>query len=67
MQNWVNGGCPASKLIAGIPFYGKSFNLGQGNTNYEPKTRIDSNNPDGDAGPLTQAPGTLAYYEVSRF
>lgn len=48
-------------MVVGIPFYGTSYNIGDGNNNHELHT--PSVGP-GDAGPLTASPGSLAYYEV---
>lgn len=53
--------CPASKLVLGVPFNGKSY------------TMKDSSNPQfgvavsgaGTAGTYTKSAGTLAFYEVN--
>lgn len=63
MQLWVDRGCPANKLVVGIPLYGTSYNTGDGN-NHE--LHAPSGGA-GDAGPITGSPGTLAYYEICNF
>lgn len=62
MQLWVDRGCPPNKLVVGIPFYGVSFNTGNGNNNHELHTNAVGA---GDPGKYTEEEGTLAYYEVS--
>lgn len=62
-QLWLSGGCPADKLVVGIPCYGQSFTLTPGNNNYSPGTaaiQYQGGNP----GPYSKTPGALFYYEI---
>lgn len=60
VNQWLSGGVPASKLILGVPIYGRTYNL----TNPEDHGLGAPISGNGEAGPYTREAGFLAYYEV---
>ena len=64
MKHWHEAGAPKSKLVMGIPFYGRSFVLTDPTKN---KGGADSvSRGDGFGGPFTEEAGFLAYYEICK-
>lgn len=59
-KQWVARGAPKSKIIIGLPTYGRSFTLTSS------KNGINSPASGGRAGPFTKAGGTLGYYEICK-
>lgn len=60
VNQWLGGGVPASKLIVGIPLYGRTYIL----ADPEDHGLGAPINGSGTAGPHTKEPGFLSYYEV---
>jgi chitinase len=60
VNQWLSGGVPASKLLIGIPMYGRTYTLADPNNYGLGAPIIDS----GAAGLYTGERGFLAYYEV---
>nr|XP_023029162.1 probable chitinase 10 isoform X1 [Leptinotarsa decemlineata] len=60
VQYWLRKGLPRTKLVLGIPFFGRSFTL-----QYSNETDIGAGiKGPGREGFYTQSPGLLAYFEI---
>jgi len=60
IQYWLKNGCPAEKLLLGIPTYGRSFML---ETENSPGLGAKTSGP-GMPGPYSGESGFLGYNEV---
>lgn len=66
MQNysinyWISKGAPKSKILLGIPFFGRSFTLVKND-----QFRLGaSTSSKGRPGPFIEEAGSLAYHEVN--
>lgn len=64
LHNYINNGVPANKIVLGMPTYGHSY----GGVSELTSTDNGPGKPftvAGAAGPATQQPGLLAYFEIS--
>ncbi|XP_055346364.1 uncharacterized protein LOC129593893 [Paramacrobiotus metropolitanus] len=57
---WIKAGCPADKIVVGIPFYGRSFTLTDAHVTAPGSPAVGGGEP----GPFTREPGFLSYFEV---
>jgi chitinase len=64
LENYINSGIPASKIVLGLAGYGHSYSGVQNlsATNNGPGHVFSGA---GNAGPSTNSPGLLAYYEIA--
>lgn len=62
VDTWIEGGCPASKLVLGLGMYGRTFQLKHKKAS-EIKPYAPSKGP-GSAGNYTGNKGFLCYYEI---
>ncbi|CAG9772355.1 unnamed protein product [Ceutorhynchus assimilis] len=63
IQQWLSLGANASKLILGLAFYGRSFELVDLNDN----GLYAASNGTGPAGPLTRTAGFISYQEICNY
>ena len=64
IRHWHQQGAPKSKLVMGIPFYGRSFVLNDEKQNQGGPDSVSSG--EGFQGPYTLENGFLAYYEICK-
>ena len=57
---WVSNGCPRNKLVVGVPTYGRTFTLADGNSH---GMGAATTGP-APAGKYTGQDGFYSYYEV---
>ena len=62
VQQWLQKGTPANKLILGMPTYGRSFTLA---SSLDTGVGVPATGP-GTPGPFTKEGGLLAYFEVGK-
>jgi chitinase len=60
VNQWLNAGVSASKLLLGIPLFGRSYTLANPENNGVGAPVTGSGKP----GQFTGEPGFLSYYEV---
>ncbi|XP_023949869.2 endochitinase [Bicyclus anynana] len=63
LQLWEDEGCPAYKLVVGIPFYGRSYVL-KSASSHDIGADLDQAAGGADPAPYTNARGLWAYYEI---
>ncbi|XP_063834199.1 probable chitinase 2 isoform X2 [Ostrinia nubilalis] len=59
VQYWLSAGCPPEKLVMGVPFYGRTFNLSDPSVN----APNSPSNGAGLTGPYTAESGHIGYNE----
>nr|XP_034836226.1 LOW QUALITY PROTEIN: endochitinase-like [Maniola hyperantus] len=64
LQLWVDEGCPANKLVVGIPFYGRSYNIASASEKWNRSTPSIRLLAVLIPAPYTQSRGLWAYYEI---
>jgi chitinase len=60
VSQWLNGGVPASKLVIGVPMYGRTYTL-VNSQDHDLGAPVSGNGP---PGPYTGEAGFLTYYEI---
>ncbi|KAI9560101.1 hypothetical protein GHT06_014111 [Daphnia sinensis] len=63
LSYWISKGAPASKIIFGIPFYGRNFRLANP-SNTQPRAPIAGA---GTVGPYTKEAGFVAFFEICKW
>lgn len=67
MQLWVNLGCPPSKLVMGVPFYGRLYTLNASNNNSNIGTYISKETDYGKPENYTWTARCLPYYKICNY
>ena len=60
VRHWIKRGCPRSKLVVGIPTYGRSWTLSSSTSTAVGSPASGAGSP----GPVTKEGGFLAYNEI---
>ncbi|XP_037300980.1 oviduct-specific glycoprotein isoform X3 [Manduca sexta] len=62
LEYWLEQGCPAKKIVLGVPFYGRTFTL---TNSLRTSVRAPSSGP-GIGGPYTATSGVIGFNEFCR-
>uniref|UniRef100_A0A182PAD7 chitinase n=1 Tax=Anopheles epiroticus TaxID=199890 RepID=A0A182PAD7_9DIPT len=60
IQHWIKNGCPARKIVLGVPLFGRTYTLQNGDVHGLAAPTIGP----GHAGPHTKDAGYRAYFEI---